>query len=87
VSNFDEPDREAVWEIAGTGRLTCHQALYHLQERAIEQAVLPWYEKHGVAVVGYNPFGHGEFHCAVLVVKMPKPVPEEREVAAAVAPA
>ena len=27
----------------------------------IEHAVLPWCEKHGVAVVGYSPFGHGSF--------------------------
>jgi diketogulonate reductase-like aldo/keto reductase len=35
--------------------------LYHLGERAIEHAVIPWCEAHGVAVVGYSPFGHGEF--------------------------
>ena len=23
--------------------------------------MLPWCEKHGVAVVGYSPFGHGRF--------------------------
>ena len=34
--------------------------LYHLKERAIEHAVLPWCEKHGVAVVGYSPFGQDE---------------------------
>ena len=31
--------------------------LYHLQERAIEHAVLPWCRKHGTAVVAYTPFG------------------------------
>ena len=31
--------------------------LYHLQERAIEHAVLPWCERNGVAVVAYSPFG------------------------------
>ncbi len=35
--------------------------LYHLQERAIEHAVLPWCERQGVAVVAYSPFGHNEF--------------------------
>jgi diketogulonate reductase-like aldo/keto reductase len=35
--------------------------LYHLNERAIEHAVVPWCEKHGVAVVGYSPFGSGNF--------------------------
>ena len=35
--------------------------LYHLQERAIEHAVIPWCEKHGTAVVAYSPFGHNDF--------------------------
>jgi diketogulonate reductase-like aldo/keto reductase len=47
--------------IAGEGRIACNQVLYHLQERAIEHAVLPWCEEHGVAVVAYSPFGHGSF--------------------------
>jgi diketogulonate reductase-like aldo/keto reductase len=59
VSNFDVSDLEEAWEIAG--RLVCNQVLYHLQERAIEHAVIPWCEQHGVAVVGYSPFGHGYF--------------------------
>jgi diketogulonate reductase-like aldo/keto reductase len=61
VSNFDVPDLEEVREIAGEGRVACNQVLYHLQERAIEHAVLPWCEEHGVAVVAYSPFGHGDF--------------------------
>jgi diketogulonate reductase-like aldo/keto reductase len=61
VSNFDVPDLEEAWEIAGPGRLACNQVLYHLQERAIEHAVLPWCEKQGIAVVAYSPFGHGNF--------------------------
>ena len=48
--------------IAGQGEgLACNQVLYHLQERAIEYAVLPWCESHGVAVTAYSPFGHGNF--------------------------
>ena len=61
VSNFDVPDLDEAVEIAGEGRLACNQVLYHLQERAIEHAVLPWCEAHGVAVVAYSPFGHGHF--------------------------
>src|SRR5690242_18111638 len=64
VSNFDVDDLEAVIAIAGEGVMACNQVLYHLQERAIEHAVLPWCEKHGVAVVGYSPFGHGQFPAA-----------------------
>ena len=55
------PDLEEAREIAGEGRLACNQVLYHLQERAIEHAVIPWCEAHGVAVVAYSPFGHGDF--------------------------
>jgi diketogulonate reductase-like aldo/keto reductase len=61
VSNFDMADLEETWKIAGAGQLVCNQVLYHLQERAIEHAVLPWCEAHGVAVVAYSPFGHGDF--------------------------
>jgi diketogulonate reductase-like aldo/keto reductase len=58
VSNFDVPDLEEAQRIAGAGHPACNQVLYHLEERAIENAVLPWCERHGVAVVGYSPFGN-----------------------------
>jgi diketogulonate reductase-like aldo/keto reductase len=61
VSNFDLPDLEDVRRIAGEGNLACNQVLYHLEERAIEHAVIPWCEQHSVAVVAYSPFGHGQF--------------------------
>jgi len=63
VSNFDVEDLEEALEVAGEGegQLACNQVLYHLQERAIEHAVIPWCEQHGVAVVGYSPYGHGSF--------------------------
>src|ERR1700730_280487 len=64
VSNFDVPDLEAVLKITVEGNLACNQVLYHLEERAIEHAVIPWCEKHGVAVVAYSPFGHGSFPTA-----------------------
>jgi diketogulonate reductase-like aldo/keto reductase len=60
VSNFDIADLEEIWSIAGPGRVACNQVLYHLRERSIERAVIPWCEQHGVAVVGYSPFGHSE---------------------------
>ncbi len=61
VSNFDVSDLEEARKIAGDGRIGCNQVLYHFQERAIEHAVIPWCEEHGVAVVAYSPFGHGSF--------------------------
>ena len=50
--------------VSGKGRIACNQVLYHLQERAIEHAVIPWCERHGVAVVAYSPFGHNDFPSA-----------------------
>jgi diketogulonate reductase-like aldo/keto reductase len=61
VSNFDVPDLEEAWQIAEKGHLACNQVLYHLKERAIEHAVMPWCEKHKVAMVAYSPLGHGTF--------------------------
>ena len=61
VSNFDTDDLEEILDAAGEGRIACNQVLYHLQERAIEHAVIPWCEQHGVAVVAYSPFGHDDF--------------------------
>jgi diketogulonate reductase-like aldo/keto reductase len=61
VSNFDVDDLDELLEVAGKGRIACNQVLYHLQQRAIEHAVIPWCEQHGVAVVAYSPFGHNDF--------------------------
>ena len=58
VSNFDAGDLDEALAIAGEGRIACNQVLYHLQERSIEHAVIPWCERHGIAIVGYSPFGH-----------------------------
>jgi Aldo/keto reductase family len=63
---FDPPQREVsiigqgTWYI-GESSIVCDQVLYHLQERAIEHAVLPWCEQHRLAVTAYSPFGHGDF--------------------------
>jgi diketogulonate reductase-like aldo/keto reductase len=64
VSNFDCGDLNALRNLAGPGRIACNQVLYHLQERAIEHAVIPWCEKNDVAVVAYSPFGHNDFPSA-----------------------
>jgi len=64
VSNFDSDDLDELLGVAGAGKIACNQVLYHLQERAIEHAVIPWCEQHGVAVVAYSPFGHNDFPSA-----------------------
>ena len=64
VSNFDADDLDEILAVSGEGKIACNQVLYHLQERAIEHAVIPWCAKHGVAVVAYSPFGHNDFPTA-----------------------
>ena len=59
VSNFDADDLDELKEVSG--KIACNQVLYHLQERAIEHAVIPWCNKNGVAAVAYSPFGHDDF--------------------------
>jgi diketogulonate reductase-like aldo/keto reductase len=61
VSNFDVDDLDEALRIAGPGRIACNQVLYHLRSREIEDRVLPWCVEHDVVVVGYSPFGSGDF--------------------------
>ncbi len=72
VSNFDVTDLEEIEAIAGKHKIACNQVLYHLGERAVENRVLPWCEKHEVAVVGYSPFGHAR--------SLPRPSAGDRHV-------
>lgn len=60
VSNFDDADLDEVVALIGApgpGQLACNQVLYHLRERTIEHRVVPWCERHGVALVAYSPLG------------------------------
>ncbi|WP_050435609.1 aldo/keto reductase [Chondromyces crocatus] len=61
LSNFDVDDLERALRIAGEERIACNQVLYHLEERAIEHALLPWCSAHQIPVVAYSPFGSGGF--------------------------
>lgn len=61
VSNFDRDQLARTLAVAGEGRIACNQVLYHLGERSIEHEVVPYCRDHGIAVVGYSPFGSGRF--------------------------
>jgi diketogulonate reductase-like aldo/keto reductase len=61
VSNFDVEDLEEAVALAGPGKIACNQVLYHLRDRSIEAALLPRCQALGVAMVGYSPFGTGDF--------------------------
>jgi diketogulonate reductase-like aldo/keto reductase len=61
LSNFDEEGLARAVAIAGPGQVAANQVLYHLQERAIEHAVIPFCAEHEIAVEAYSPFGSGDF--------------------------
>jgi diketogulonate reductase-like aldo/keto reductase len=61
LSNFDDAELAHAQKIAGEKKIACDQVLYHLDDRSIEHAVLPWCKKHGGALVAYSPFGNGRF--------------------------
>jgi diketogulonate reductase-like aldo/keto reductase len=61
VSNFDAGGLDETEDVAGPERMACDQVLYHLGERAIEHAVIPWCEAHRAAVTAYSPFGQDSF--------------------------
>jgi diketogulonate reductase-like aldo/keto reductase len=61
VSNFEVPALQEFISLAGPGQLACNQVLYHLEDRGIEHAVLPFCEAHQIAVVAYSPFYVGRF--------------------------
>jgi diketogulonate reductase-like aldo/keto reductase len=61
LSNFDDDELAEAIALAAPGRIACNQVLYHLGERAIEHAVLPFCARHGIALVAYSPFGAGRF--------------------------
>lgn len=75
VSNFDVPDLDEALELVGPDKLACNQVLYHLRSREIEHGVVPWCERHGVAVVAYSPFGsRGGFPAAAALDVLAKQV-------------
>jgi diketogulonate reductase-like aldo/keto reductase len=61
VSNLDVAQMQAARRALDGLPLACNQVLYHLRDRAIEADVLPWCERHRVAVVGYTPLARGGF--------------------------
>jgi diketogulonate reductase-like aldo/keto reductase len=61
VSNFDVAQVEAAQAALPNHRLASNQVLYHLGDRGIERKLIPYCHRHGIALVGYAPFGHGAF--------------------------
>jgi len=64
VSNFDLDELKQAERAVTSGRLAANQVLYHLGDRGIERKLIPYCSGQEVAVVGYSPFGHGDFPAA-----------------------
>jgi diketogulonate reductase-like aldo/keto reductase len=61
VSNFDVEDLKEAEQVLQAEQIACNQVLYNLRDRGIERHLLPYCSKKRIAVVGYAPFGHGNF--------------------------
>ena len=61
VSNFDVEQLREAQNALMKNRIACNQVLYHLAYRGIELNLLPYCSKNEIAIVGYSPFGHGNF--------------------------
>ena len=61
VSNFDLEQLKAAQDALKNHRIACNQVLYHLGYRDIERYLLPFCKENGITIVGYSPFGHGDF--------------------------
>ena len=61
VSNFDVDRLKKAQKALTREKIVCNQVLYHLRSRGIENRLLPYCESENIAVVGYSPFGQGDF--------------------------
>jgi diketogulonate reductase-like aldo/keto reductase len=61
VSNFEVSDLEEARGALETERIACNQVLYHLRERTVETHEMAYCREHDIAVVGYTPFGRGDW--------------------------
>jgi len=61
VSNFDVADLEEARAALETEPIACNQILYHLGERTAEVNEIPYCREHKIAIVGYTPFGRGDW--------------------------
>src|SRR5438094_9286236 len=61
VSNLDVDQLKQAQKAPAREKIVCNQVLYHLRSRGIENRLLGYCESQGIAVVGYSPFGQGDF--------------------------
>jgi len=61
VSNLDVDRLKQAQKVLTKERIFCNQVLYHFRSRGIENRLIPYCESQKIAVVGYSPFGQGDF--------------------------
>ncbi len=59
VSNFDGKDLQQLQKLPGFEQCATNQVLYHLGERGIEWALVPWMRTQGMPLMAYSPLGQG----------------------------
>ncbi len=55
VSNLDQAEMQAWWNLAGGKATAANQLLYNLSRRGIEWDLLPWLRERRVPVMAYSP--------------------------------
>ncbi|MFJ5761605.1 aldo/keto reductase [Neobacillus sp. NPDC093182] len=58
VSNFTPELMMEAQNVIGHHVLSCNQVGYHLNDRRVENDVIPYCQKNEVTVMGYSPFGY-----------------------------
>lgn len=61
VSNLDVDQLKAAENALAPQKLAYNQVLYHLRSRGIEHGLIDYCLSRSIAVVGYSPFGQGDF--------------------------
>ncbi len=61
VSNLMVDELEKAQAALGPKKIVCNQVYYAMDARNIENELLPYCKQNGIAIVGYSPFGSGNF--------------------------
>ncbi|HEX9815665.1 MAG TPA: aldo/keto reductase [Candidatus Thermoplasmatota archaeon] len=64
VSNLSVSELEEAQSVLGRNNIICDQVYYAMDVRNIENELLPYCKSKNIAVVGYSPFGSGNFPSA-----------------------
>ncbi|KGM46375.1 aldo/keto reductase [Neobacillus niacini] len=58
VSNFTQQLMDDAQAVLGSHVIMCNQVGYHLNDRRVENDIIPYCQKNEVTVMGYSPFGY-----------------------------